>query len=609
MAIDADRPTQPEPAALEAAFLGVERSLTGRRWIARAAGEAEIVAIARQQQISDSLARVLAGRGVAPAEAAQFLRPRLKDSFPDPASFQDMDKAAGLVWDALDAGQSISVFADYDVDGATSSAQLRRWMRAVGYEAGLYVPDRVAEGYGPSDAAFDLLRERGADLVITVDCGATSNGPLQHARDIGLDVIVIDHHLMDGELPPTAALVNPNRPDDTSGCGHLAAAGVTFVFLAALNREGRRRGRFEDAPEPDLMQWLDLAALGTICDVVSLTGINRALTAQGLKAMASWHNPGLRQLALVAGIKDDTASTYHAGFLLGPRINAGGRVGRSDLGARLLASDDEAEAGTIAAELDALNTERRAIEAEVMEEALAQIERQGQDRAILVASGEGWHAGVIGVVAGRVKERYGKPVIIIGLDTGVSPVLGKGSGRSVAGVNLGGAISAARQAGLLISGGGHAMAGGLTVNAERIHELVAFLDERLAPELAQATDAMALRLDGLLAAQGVSPELAGSFEAASPFGQGNSEPRFALADLRVSFAQRVGKDHVRFTLVDSGGAALQGISFRSADGPVGEALLAADERRWHVAGRIKLDQWNGRNRAQFQLEDMAAAIR
>lgn len=609
MAIDADRPTQPAPAALAPAFLGVERSLTGRRWIARVAGEAEIVAIARQQQISDSLARVLAGRGVAPAEAAQFLRPRLKDSFPDPASFQDMDKAAGLVWDALDAGQSISVFADYDVDGATSSAQLRRWMRAVGHEAGLYVPDRVAEGYGPSDAAFDLLRERGADLVITVDCGATASGPLQHACDIGLDVIVIDHHLMDGELPPTAALVNPNRPDDTSGCGHLAAAGVTFVFLVALNREGRRRGRFEDAPEPDLMQWLDLAALGTICDVVSLTGINRALTAQGLKAMASWHNPGLRQLALVAGIKDDTASTYHAGFLLGPRINAGGRVGRSDLGARLLASDDETEAETIAAELDALNTERRAIEAEVMEEALAQIERQGQDRAILVASGEGWHAGVIGVVAGRVKERYGKPVIIIGLDTGVSPVLGKGSGRSVAGVNLGGAISAARQAGLLISGGGHAMAGGLTVDAERIHELVAFLDERLAPELSQATDAMALRLDGLLAAEGVSPELAGSFQAAGPFGQGNSEPRFALADLRVSFAQRVGKDHVRFTLVDSGGVALQGISFRTADGPVGEALLAADERRWHVAGRIKLDQWNGRNRAQFQLEDMAAAIR
>ncbi|WP_417497628.1 single-stranded-DNA-specific exonuclease RecJ [Maricaulis sp.] len=591
------------------AYLGVEHSLTGRRWVARPVDEGDVAAIARQQQISDSLARVLAGRGVTPAGAGAFLAPRLKDSFPDPSDFQDMDRAAGLVWDALDAGKSLGVFADYDVDGATSSAQLRRWLRAVGHEAALYVPDRIAEGYGPSDAAFDTLSRNGADLVITLDCGATSHGPLQHARDIGLDVIVIDHHLMDGELPPTAALVNPNRPDDTSGCGHLAAAGVTFVFLVALNREGRRRGRFDDMPEPDLMQWLDLTALGTICDVVALTGINRALTAQGLKAMGHWHNPGLRQLALVAGIKDDTASTYHAGFLLGPRINAGGRVGRSDLGARLLASDDADETARIAAELDALNTERRAIEAEVMEEAMAQIERQGQDRAILVASGEGWHAGVIGVVAGRVKERYGKPVIIIGLDTGVSPVLGKGSGRSVPGVNLGGAISAARQAGLLLAGGGHAMAGGLTVNAERIHELVAFLDARLAPELAAASDAMALRLDGLLTAPGVSPELAGSFQAAGPFGQGNSEPRFALADMRVSFAQRVGKDHVRFTLTDSGGASVQGISFRTADGPVGEALLAADERRWHVAGRVKLDQWNGRNRAQFQLEDMATAIR
>lgn len=591
------------------AYLGVERSLTGRRWIARPADESGIATITRQQQISDSLARVICGRGIEPGEAAQFLRPRLKDSFPDPSSFQDMDKAAALVWDALDAGKSLSIFADYDVDGATSSAQLRRWLRALGHEAGLYVPDRVAEGYGPSAGAFDILKQAGADLVITVDCGATALAPLEHARDIGLDVIIIDHHLMDGELPPAAALVNPNRPDDTSGCGHLAAAGVTFVFLAALNREGRRRGRFADIAEPDLMQWLDLAALGTICDVVSLTGINRAITAQGLKAMSDWHNPGLKALALAAGIKDEGATTYHAGFLLGPRINAGGRVGRSDLGARLLVSDDEAETTAIAAELDALNTERRAIEAEVMEEAMAQIERQGQDRAILVASGEGWHAGVIGVVAGRVKERYGKPVIIIGLEGGTSPVLGKGSGRSVPGVNLGGAISAARQAGLLIAGGGHAMAGGLTVNAERIQELVAFLDARLAPELAAASDAMALRLDGLVAAAAVSPELAGSFEAAGPFGQGNSEPRFALADLRVSFAQRVGKDHVRFTLIDSGGASVQGISFRTADGPIGEALLAGDERRWHVAGRIKRDQWNGRDRAQFQLEDMAAAIR
>ena len=505
------------------------------------------------------------------------------------------------------AGKRIAIFADYDVDGATSAAQIARWLRHFGHEADIYVPDRVDEGYGPTIAAFDTLKARGSDLVITVDCGAAAHEPLRHADSIGLDVIVIDHHLMDEDFPPAVALVNPNRPDDTSGCGHLAAAGVSFVFLAALNREGRRRGTVTAENEPNLLDWIDLAALGTICDVVPLTGVNRAITAQGLKAMGRWSHLGLRALADVAGV-DGEATTYHAGFLIGPRINAGGRVGKSDLGARLLTTEDPALAERIAGQLDRLNAERRAIEAEVLDAAMAQVAQQGRDRAILVASGEGWHPGVIGVVAGRLKERFDKPAIVIGIDSSRDTPVGKGSGRSVPGVNLGGAIAAAREAGLLEAGGGHAMAGGLTVHPDAINALIAFLDERLAPELAAATDAMAMKLDGVLTASGLTPELAELLEAAGPFGQGNPEPRFALARMRVSFAKRVGTDHVRFTLQDTSGASVQGISFRCADTPLGEALLQSGERLWHVAGRVKLDTWQGRRRVQLQLEDMAAAL-
>ena len=350
----------------------------------------------------------------------------------------------------------------------------------------------------------------------------------------------------------------------------------------------------------------DLAALGTICDVVPLTGVNRAIVSQGLKVMSRWQQTGLDALARVAGVEGE-ASTYHAGFLLGPRINAGGRVGQSDLGARLLTTDDPALAERLAGQLDRLNAERRAIEAEVQDAALAQLEGQGGDRAILVASGEGWHPGVIGVVAGRLKDRYSKPVIIIGIDRQASPPVGKGSGRSVPGVNLGGAIAAAREAGILTSGGGHAMAGGLSVDPDRINELVAFLDDCLAPELAQAHDAMALEVDALITAAGVTPDLADRLERAQPFGQGNPEPRFVLPRMRVSFAKRVGTDHVRFTLADLSGAQVQGIAFRCADTPMGEALLQAGDRLWHVAGRVKLDTWQGRRRVQLQLDDIATA--
>lgn len=583
------------------AFLGVGRSVSGRKWRAREADDRSVADIARQQGIPEILARVVAGRGIAPADAAHFLAPKLRDAFPDPSSFADMDKAASLIWDAIEADRSIAVFADYDVDGASSAAQLIRWMRALGRDADLYVPDRIAEGYGPSAEAFGTLKDRGADLVITVDCGAAAIQALSAAQEIGLDVIVVDHHLMDGASPPCAALVNPNRPDDASECGHMAAAGVTYVLLAALNREGRRRNAFETRAEPNLLDLADLAALGTICDVVSLTGINRALTTQGLKRMTHSAHIGLSTLAEVAGAQGE-ATPYHAGFLIGPRINAGGRVGQASLGARLLSTDDADEALRIAKSLDALNTERRDIEKAVLDAAMAQLGDQASNRRVLIASGEGWHPGVIGIVAGRVKDRLGKPTIIIGLDGET----GKGSGRSVPGVNLGAAISAAREEGLLLAGGGHAMAGGLTVQAGAIHALTEFLDSRLGPELDQAADAMALKLDGLLTPASATIELADLIQSAGPFGQGNAEPRFALADMRVSYAQRVGADHVRFTLQDRNGSNLSGIAFRCADGEMGEALLAGQDRIWHVAGRLKADEWQGRKRVQLHLEDMAA---
>lgn len=584
------------------AWMGVERSLTGRRWTAPAADEAEIAAIARAVNAPDALARVLAARGVTAETAPAFLAPRLKDQFPDPSSFSGMDAAAAAIWDAVEAKKGIAVFADYDVDGATSAAQLIRYFRHFGQRLDLYVPDRIAEGYGPSKEAFQTLQARGAQMVITVDCGAAAYAALEAARDLGLTVVVVDHHLMGDENPPAAALVNPNQPGDASGCGHMAAAGVTFVLLAALNREGRRRGLLKDGGEPDLFSLLDLAALGTICDVVPLTGVNRAITAQGLRAMTAWRHAGLRALADVAGVTGEPAA-YHAGFLLGPRINAGGRVGRADLGARLLSTDDAAEAAQIAAELDRLNAERRAIEAEVLDAAIGQAERAGADGPVLIAHGPGWHPGVIGVVAGRLKERFGRPALVIGVEAG----LGKGSGRSVAGVNLGAAVGAARDEGLLVAGGGHAMAAGLTVEEGKIAALAAFLNDRLKDEYAAADEARSLRLDGALSAAGATPELAQSLAAAGPFGQGNPEPRFGFPAMRAVYAERVGTDHVRFSLEDRSGLRVSGIAFRAAESPLGAALLGGDGAAWHAAGRIKLDEWRGRRKVDLHLEDLAAA--
>jgi single-stranded-DNA-specific exonuclease len=454
------------------AYLGVHRSLSGRAWRARPADAALIRSHQQKLGLSEPLARALASRGVAQSDGAAYLTPTLRALFPDPSSFADMDLAAQVLIDAIVADRRCVVFADYDVDGATSAALLVRYFRALGRELSIYVPDRMTEGYGPSPAAFRRLKAEGAELVITVDCGAAAHDALTTAAEIGLQVVVIDHHLMRDTIPPAVALVNPNRPDCRSGQGVLAAAGVTFVLLAALTREARRRGLFETKPAPDLIHWLDLAALGAVCDVTQLVGFNRALTAQGLKVMSAWGNPGLKALLDVAAAKPGPASTFHAGFVLGPRINAGGRIGRSDLGARLLSTDDPAEAKALAEELDALNATRKTVEAETFEEAVRKIEQSSNldpKAPVMVVAGEGWHPGVVGIVASRLRERYRRPTIVIGLDAIAN--VGKGSGRSQPGVNLGRAVHAAFDAGLLLAGGGHAMAAGLTIRPDAVPEL------------------------------------------------------------------------------------------------------------------------------------------
>lgn len=589
-----------------APFLGVTRSLTGRAWRERPHDGA----IARAHQLrfglSEPLARALAARGVDEAAAEAYLNPTLRALFPDPSCFSDMDRAAEVLVDAAARGRPCVVFADYDVDGATSAALLVRWFRKLGAELPIYVPDRLTEGYGPSPAAFRRLKAEGAELVVTVDCGAAAHDALIAAAEMGLEVVVIDHHLMRGDPPPAAALVNPNRPDCLSGQGNLAAAGVTFVLLAALNREARKRGLFgADRSEPDLRQWLDLAALGAVCDVTCLTGFNRALTAQGLKVMSGWANPGLRALLEVAQAKPGPATTFHAGFVLGPRINAGGRIGRSDLGARLLSTDDAEEARALAEELDALNATRKQIESEAFETAVRKVEQQsnfGPDAPVVLVAGEGWHPGVVGIVAGRLRERYRRPAVVIGLD----PVagVGKGSGRSQPGVNLGRAVQAAFEEGLLLAGGGHAMAAGLTVRPDAIPELRAFLSERLAAETEQAVAADALEIDALVAPGAAGKALLDDFRRLEPLGPGNPEPLFAAASVRVAEAMAMRGGHVRCTLTDGGGARLRAVAWRAGETDLGRRLLAGGGAL-HVAGRLKVDDYMGRDGVQMEIEDAA----
>jgi len=583
----------------------VQRSATGRFWTLASVDEALVRRLQPSVGGSDLLARLLATRDVTPDEAATYLSPTLRETFPDPSSFSDMDKAAEIVLDAILAKKRVTVFADYDVDGGTSSAILARYFRAWGEDLGLYVPDRLEEGYGPSPEAFRHLKEKGAELVITVDCGAAAVNALEEAESIGLPIVVIDHHLMAGHNPPAAALVNPNRPDCNSGCGHLAAAGVVFVFAAALNRLARERGIAPPEGLPDIMSFLDLAALGTLCDMSPLRGVNRAFVRQGLSILSRGQNAGLRALAEVSGISN-VDSVYHATFMLGPRLNAGGRVGDPWIAAKLLATDDRSEAIALAERLHALNDERKAVEAAILDQATAQAEqalKRNPDRGILVAGGEGWHPGVIGIVAGRLKERFHLPCIVIGWGQGLGPVA-KGSGRSVTGVNIGDAISAAAREGVILSGGGHAMAGGLSLEPEQIPAFDAWMVGHMAKFTAERAAALELPVDAILSPGAASPALVDQIAGIGPFGVGSPEPVFALQSVHVTGVRQVGVNHLKFTAEDSSGR-LDCIAWRSADQPLGEVIRP--NARLHVVGKLKADEWNGRRRVQLDVSDAAEA--
>jgi single-stranded-DNA-specific exonuclease len=580
--------------------LGVERSLSGQTWRWRSGDGGGSMA-------PDALIeRILLARGAPAAEIDRWKAPSLRGFMPDPSLFNDMDAAARRIADAVENGDAVAVYGDYDVDGATSAALLIRLLRDLGLAARPYIPDRLLEGYGPSAEALVQLKREGIRLAITVDCGAQAFAALDAAKEAELEVIVVDHHQCSPALPPAIALVNPNRLDERSEAaafGYLAAVGVAFLLGAALLRELRGRGWFASRPEPDLLSLLDLVALGTVADVARLTGLNRAFVAQGLKVMARRRNIGLVALADTARL--NSAPDAHAlGFALGPRINAGGRVGQADLGVRLLTTTDPVEAQRIAAELDRLNDERRAIEAAVQDEAMAMAEQQG-NAAVIVVAGRGWHPGVIGIVAGRIKERLGRPTLVIALgEDGV----GKGSGRSIAGVDLGAAIIAARDTGLLSAGGGHAMAAGLTVPPGGVDALAVWLNERLAAAVSTAAGARALSLDALLAPGGINADFAEAIAAGGPYGHGWPQVRVATGPVRAVKTDIVGTDHVRMIAAGDDGKSFKAIAFRSAETPLGQALLGAGQgRRLWLAGRVKRDDWSGRGAAELLLDDAAFA--
>jgi single-stranded-DNA-specific exonuclease len=588
----------------ESAFLGVERSLTGRRWRAREADLGLTEVFRRRFSLPEIAARLMAARGISLDDAEAFLEPTLKTHFPDPSSFQDMDEAARVIEDAIVGGRSCAVLADYDVDGGSSAAQLVRYFRARGRELKIYVPDRMKEGYGPSVLAFERLKAEGVELVITVDCGAAAEGPLNAAADLGLDVIVLDHHLMAGPPPKARAVVNPNRLDDTSGQGALTAAGVVLVTLAAVNREARKRGSIGSNNLPDLIKMLDLAAIGTVCDVAPLTGFNRAIVAQGLKILRNGKNIGMVALAENAGRKGE-ATVYDFGFILGPRINAGGRVGDASLATKLLSTENEEEARELAATLEALNQERRARETEMLADAETAALAEAEKRNVVIVGSHLWHPGVIGIAAGRLKDRLMKPTIVLGGVSEHEPA--KGSGRSTPGVNLGAAVAAAKTAGLLINGGGHAAAAGLTVEWDKVEALKDFLSDYLALEIAAAAgEARALSIDAAGAVGSMDLQLLDALDQIGPYGQGHPEPVFALPDVRVCFAKLVKEEHVRFTLEDARGARVSGIAFRAMKSPLGEALMNRDAT-YHAAVRIKKNEWNGNVKAEVEIVDLALA--
>jgi len=586
-------------------FLDVKSSITGRTWVDRLDGNAvrSATAIGQRTGLSEILARIVAARGVAIDEAERFLEPTIRELMPDPSTLTDMDVLAERLVKAITDNESVALFGDYDVDGACACALMSRYLAHFGLTPGVHIPDRIFEGYGPNVAAMDKLIDSGASLIVTLDCGTTSDKPIAHARERGADVLVIDHHLSDHELPPADALVNPNRPDDISGLGYLCAAGVTFMVLVAVNRLLRQRG---DTSLPDLMSLLDLVALATVCDVVPLTGLNRAFVVRGLEVARTGRNRGVSALALAARI-NGPLNPYHLGFLVGPRINAGGRIGDAALGARLLTLDDEHQALAIAARLDELNVERQRIEVEAVEEATAAAEAEiggGEGPPVLVLASANWHAGVVGLVASRLRERFERPVVAVALNPDGT---GTGSGRSMPGVDLGRAIIDAVETGLIAKGGGHAMAAGVTLRNGELAALRAHLNAALAEAVAAARTATALKIDAALTARGATPELVHEIERAGPYGAGNPTPVFAFPAHWIRFPQVVGKGgHVSFSLGSDDGARLKAIAFRAANNALGEALMRGpDGGPLHVAGTLALDHWQGREQVQVRVIDLA----
>jgi single-stranded-DNA-specific exonuclease len=588
-------------------FLGVEHSASGRSWRDRLdeRGQARALTIAQRAGVPELLARVLAGRGVEADEVAAYLDPSIKRLMPDPHVLTDMEAATARLAHAVIHGESVAIFGDYDVDGATAAALLARYLRHCGVDPIVHIPDRIFEGYGPNVDAIRDFAERGVKLLITVDCGITSHVTLVEAKKLGLDVVILDHHQADEELPPAVAIVDPNRADDLSGLGHLAAVGLVFLTLVALGRELRRRNFWTGARgEPDLLSLLHLVALGTVADVVPLKGLNRAFVAKGMIALRRRDHVGLTALMDTARLSGPP-EPWHLGFLLGPRINAGGRIGRADLGVRLLLEEDPSEAARIAAELDRLNRERQQIELATVAQAEAEamaalgLEEKG---AVVVTAAEGWHPGVVGLVAARLKERYGRPAFAIALEPGGT---GTGSGRSIAGVDLGQAVRRAVRDGLLLKGGGHAMAAGITLKKGALAAFRAFLEDALGAPVEAARRERALLIDGAVSAGAVNLTLAELLARAGPYGAGNPEPLLALPAHTLAYADPVGENHIRARFKSGDGKIVNAIAFRAVGQPLGQALLDNRGRAMHAAGTLAVDRWQGEERVQMRLVDVA----
>ncbi|WP_237154092.1 single-stranded-DNA-specific exonuclease RecJ [Oryzibacter oryziterrae] len=585
--------------------LGVDKSALGRPWRDRLGERRAALArqIAQKTGLPDIVARLLAARDVAAEEAEAYLNPSLKSLMPDPFVLTGMEAAAGRIADAVKRGEQIAVFGDYDVDGATSVAIFTRYLKALGLKPNVYIPDRLADGYGPNPRAVGELAAAGATLLVTLDCGTSSFEAFEEARRLGLDVVTLDHHQAGVELPPTVSLVNPNRQDDLSGLGYIAAVGVTFMSLVALNRELRRRGLFAHVTEPDLLALLDLVALGTVCDVVPLIALNRAFVTRGLHVMKARTNRGLAALADVVKLSGPP-TPYHLGFMLGPRINAGGRIGDSALGARLLAMDDPVEAGRIAVELDRLNRERQVLEAEALDqaEAMVAVEIGGRAPSIIVAASSDWHPGIVGLVSARLKERYRCPAFAIAIGEDGK---GAGSGRSIPGVDLGSVVRAAVDMGLLVKGGGHSMAAGLTIETGRIAEFRAYAETQVESGVAAARAAEALEVDGALTADGATVQLIETMERVGPFGSAQPEPLFVFPAHKVIYADVVGQNHLRLTIASANGGKLKAMAFRAADQPLGDFLMKSRGAPVHIAGHLGLDHWQGEPRVQLRVVDAA----